>query len=224
MHHEDGRVSPEAFGDLLHQARRGDREALGKVLSAFRRVLWRRAERYEPAALRPRCSPSDLVQQTLLEAQRDFASFRGETPEELRAWLIRIVGNNLGDLLRHGGSRRLDPSRELPLEDRRAVGPLKDRLVDKRPGPEETVSRREQEEAAGRALQGLSERARQAVRLRYEERLSLEQVGGRLGCSAEAARKLCARALEEIRATVSKARVGGAARAPVRRHRSAAPG
>ncbi len=32
-------------------------------------------------------APSDIVQQTMLEAHRDFAGFRGRTEAELRAWL-----------------------------------------------------------------------------------------------------------------------------------------
>jgi RNA polymerase sigma-70 factor (ECF subfamily) len=198
MVHDGGWTGQEPFGDLLCLARRGHREAVGKILDAFRRVLLHRVTPRIPIALRSRCAPSDLVQETLLEAQRDFASFRGETPAEMTAWLAGILRHNLGDLLRAAGCRRRGEGRVVPLEDPRAVGDLKERLADGRPGPEEDALCREQGEATRRALGQLSHRAQEAVRFRFEEHLPYEEIGTRLGCSADAARKLCVRALQEI--------------------------
>ncbi len=208
MDHDIARPSGDSFDDLLHLARRGDREALGKVLNAFRRVLLHRIERQEPAELRTRCAPSDLVQDTLLEAQRDFAGFQGDTPGELATWLIRILHHNLGDLLRRHARLKRDANRELPLDDGLAVGDLKEQLTDGQPDPEETASRREQAEVTRQALEELPGRAREAVRLRFEERLPFEEVGARLGCSPEAARKLCERALRDLRGIVPGVRDG----------------
>jgi RNA polymerase sigma-70 factor (ECF subfamily) len=203
MGHGDGWTSRKVFEDLLHLARQGDRAALGKILDAFRRVLRRRLERREPMELRPKCAPSDLVQDTLLEAHRDFASFRGGTPEELASWLNGILRHNLRDLLRFHDSRKRERYREVALEDCRKIGNLKEQLVDRESSPEEAALREEQAQAVRRALGQLVGRAREAVRLRYEERLSYEEVGAQLGCSAEAARKLCARALDAMRGTDS---------------------
>ena len=62
--------------------------------------LLRIARREVPNALRGKASASDLVQQTFLEAVRDFAQFQGSTVAELRAWLRRILRNNLANLTR----------------------------------------------------------------------------------------------------------------------------
>jgi RNA polymerase sigma-70 factor (subfamily 1) len=202
----NGGTPRETFHELLRRARGGHREALGKLLDAFRRVLLHRAQRHEPMGLRPKCAPSDLVQETLLEAQRDFECFRGETPEELASWLTRILNNNLGDLLRYQACRRRDLRLELPLEDAEATGDLKEQLPDARPNPEQEAFSRERQEAIRRALRELSGRSREAVRLRYEEKLRFEEVGARIGCSAEAARKLCTRAIREIQVSVSDLR------------------
>ena len=47
--------------------------------------------------LRLRLDPSDLVQETFLEAHRDFPRFTGPTERELLAWLRRILARNLVD-------------------------------------------------------------------------------------------------------------------------------
>ena len=50
-----------------------------------------------PAGLHGKVAASDLVQETLLEAGRDFAHFGGHTRHELLGWLRRILLNNLAD-------------------------------------------------------------------------------------------------------------------------------
>src|SRR5262245_17218476 len=44
--------------------------------------------------------PSDIVQQTLLEAHQSLADFRGDSQEEWLAWLRRILARNIADGLR----------------------------------------------------------------------------------------------------------------------------
>jgi RNA polymerase sigma-70 factor (ECF subfamily) len=194
-------ASWQDFGDLLRRARQGDREALGEILGAFRHVLLHQIRRQIPRELRSRCAPSDLVQDTLLEAHRDFAAFRGETPDELTGWLASALRHNLMDLLRSRGHRQRARGRELPLEGCEGVGDLMYQLADSRPGPEELALYLEQKEATRQALQRLPERAQLAIRLRYDERLPYAEVGARMGCSAAAVRKLCTRALRAFRIT-----------------------
>ena len=91
--------APESgdFARVLAAAREGSAEALGILWTQCRNYLLLVAnERLDPA-LKPKVSPSDLVQDTFLEAQRDLAQFRGERPDELRAWLCRILINNVAN-------------------------------------------------------------------------------------------------------------------------------
>ena len=78
-------------GGLLAAARAGSREALGRVLEGCRRYLLGVAEGELDPDLRSKGGASDIVQETFLEAQRDFARFQGSSPEELRAWLRQVL-------------------------------------------------------------------------------------------------------------------------------------
>ena len=44
---------------------------------------------------------SDIVQQTMLEAHRDFERFQGGSGQEWLAWLRRILAHNAADIIRH---------------------------------------------------------------------------------------------------------------------------
>ena len=63
---------------------------------------------------------SDLVQETLLGAYRDFGAFHGCSRAELLAWLRKILQNNLAvHRRRYRGTRK----RQLSLEIRLAARP-----------------------------------------------------------------------------------------------------
>ena len=62
--------------------------------------------------LRAKLDESDVVQQTLLEAHRDWDQFRGSSTGERYAWLKQILARNLSNLLRDFTRARRDVSRE----------------------------------------------------------------------------------------------------------------
>lgn len=72
-----------------------DQENGAPDLEQFRSYLRLLAEQRLNPRLRVKASASDIVQQTMLDAHRDFAGFRGKTELELRAWLRAILVNNL---------------------------------------------------------------------------------------------------------------------------------
>ena len=70
--------------DLLRAARAHDASALGRLLELYRRYLNLLARLGINRQLQGKLDPSDLVQETFLEAHRDFPQFRGTTESELR--------------------------------------------------------------------------------------------------------------------------------------------
>src|SRR5271156_1601698 len=96
-------------------ARAGSSEALGQVLEACRGYLLLIAQQELDTKLQAKGGASDLVQQTFLEAQRDFAAFQGTTHAALLAWMRQLLVNNLANFRRdlHRDKRRV--TREIPL-------------------------------------------------------------------------------------------------------------
>src|SRR6188768_1962245 len=73
-------------GNILEDARQGDRQRIGELLSQYRNYLLLLATTQIESRLQPRVSPSDIVQETMLKAHRHFAQFRGQSEKELLAW------------------------------------------------------------------------------------------------------------------------------------------
>jgi len=191
-----GRADAE-FEQLLAEARAGSKEALGKILNAFRVVLLRKARDLVPADVRGWDSASDLVQDTFLQAQRDFHQFQGHRPADLHRWLVGILRHNFGDLIRairRRKKRQID--REVRLDDERVAARLRQILID--PAPSPTVQAIEHEETLllQQALEQLPEHYRLVLYMRFGKQLSYEQIGSRLGITREAARKAVVRGLE----------------------------
>src|SRR5206468_403604 len=125
-------------------ARGGSREALGHLLDAFRRYLLRIGDAEIRPELRPKGGASDLVQDTFVDAQRGFGRFRGETREEVCAWLRTILLRNLSGFRRHFLARsKRQIGRELSLDDSRSGGPVRDGLAAASPSPSGEASRGE---------------------------------------------------------------------------------
>jgi RNA polymerase sigma-70 factor (ECF subfamily) len=179
----------------IEAARRGDAEALGRALEPFRDYLLLVANQELEPELRTKLGGSDLVQETFLGAQRDLASFRGKSEVEWRLWLRAILVHLLANQRRQFRSTaRRCIDRELPMsETPRWDWPASIE------SPSTNLVAREIEDALLTALDSLAEHHRNVVLWHHRERLSFEEVGRRLGVSAEAARKHWARALLALR-------------------------
>src|SRR5262249_42221775 len=95
---DDSAADPER---LLALARAGDGAALGQLFELYREYLTLLASVQLGQRLRGKVDAADVVQETFLEAHRDFAQFRGATEAELTAWLRQVLARNLANLLRH---------------------------------------------------------------------------------------------------------------------------
>ncbi len=185
----------------LPAARSGSRKALGEALEACRAYLLVVAQRELDPQLRAKAGASDLVQQTFLEAQRDFPQFHGESEVELLAWLRQVLLNNLSTFTRSYRAtekRRVD--REVALdangpgrEQGKAI-PVRDNVLT----PSGELMEGEQARALDQALARLPEDYRRVIALRHEEQRSFEEIARLMGRSPNAARKLWARAVERL--------------------------
>ncbi len=194
----------ESIPELIRRCREGEPAAREKLLASYRSYLTCLAAAQLGRHLRAKCDPSDLVQQTLLEAHRDFAAFEGNQEGELLAWLRRILAHNLFNEARRYNAQQRDAARELSLDQMHAglnhsSLALGHCLADHGPSPSSLAQQRERAVVLADALAGLPEDYRNVLLLRVFEGLSAEEVAQRMDRSPGAIRMLQKRALAALR-------------------------
>jgi RNA polymerase sigma-70 factor, ECF subfamily len=200
--HADQQPSP---ADLLTQARQGDRECLGRLLERYRNYLHLLARTQIDLHLQGRADASDLVQETFLDACRDFAQFRGGSEAELLAWLRQVLVYNLGRLVqRQLLAQKRDARREVSLDGflaalDRSSAQVAAALAGSQSSPSEQVQRRERAAVLADHLARLPADYREVIVLRNLEGLAFDEVARRMGRSPGAVRILWVRALEQLR-------------------------
>jgi len=89
------REKPEAVDeqlpDMLAAARNGSESDLGRQIESTRRYLLLVANETLDPQLHRKVAPSDLVQETVIDAHRDFDNFAGTNEAEFFAWVRKIL-------------------------------------------------------------------------------------------------------------------------------------
>jgi RNA polymerase sigma-70 factor, ECF subfamily len=197
-----GQPEPER---LLAEARQGNREHLGALLELYRNYLHLLARTQIDLHLQGRASASDVVQETFLDACRDFPQFRGGTEKELLAWLRQVLVCNLGRLVRQQlGTQKRDARREVSLEQRltaleQSSAAVEAALVGRLSSPSAGAERRERAALLADRLGQLPPDYQEVIVLRNLEGLAFEEVARRMGRSSGAVRIAWVRALERLR-------------------------
>lgn len=188
--------------DLLRQAKRGDDGARGALLESFRAYLELLARVEIGKRLQAKVDTADVVQETYLEAHRNFGNFRGDSEAEFAAWLRSILAARVSNLVRHYiTTQGRDLRREQPLEinvDQSSV--LLDRgLWSQQSSPSQAAQRRERGVILADALDRLPRDYREVVILRHLEELTFPQVAERMERTVDSVQKLWVRALASLR-------------------------
>jgi RNA polymerase sigma-70 factor (ECF subfamily) len=150
---------------------------------------------------RAKIDPSDIVQQTLLEAHRDRDQFRGGTEAEMAAWLRRLLACNLADAVRLLGRSKRDAARERSLDAaiEASSARLEAWLAAEQSSPSERAERNETILRLVEALARLPEANRQALVLRHCQGMSLAEISTQMGRTPPAVAGLLKRGLAELR-------------------------
>ncbi len=189
-------MSPDGRHDverLLALAKTGQAESLNELLQIYGKYLRVVADIRLHDRLRARCSPSDVVQDTLLDAFRDFAQFRGRTQAEFLGWLRQILVHNVLRLTeRHVAAEKRAVRREVSLDALQAAGhpgyphagrgsrqsvSLGEMLADRAASPSSIVGRRELANVVVDQLDNLPPDYREVLVLRHLQGLSFTEVG-----------------------------------------------
>jgi RNA polymerase sigma-70 factor (ECF subfamily) len=190
-----GPASKDSAERLIELARGGSREALRQLMETCRRSLLLVTNQELGSDLQDKLGPSDVLQETLLEAERDFSQFRGNAEAELLTWFRRILLHNLAnEARRYRETGRRQVSLDVPLEE---VGRYQNLAADSS-SPSEHARNREQAEATELAVQRLPEQYRHVILLRERDGHSFAEIGQLMSRSADAARMLWFRAVEHL--------------------------
>lgn len=196
-----GPETPKVFLELLDDARCGSAEAIGTLWAVCRMQLLATANEEISDDVRAKAGASDVVQETFLRAQHALDRFSGDTADELLAWLRTILRtilrNHLSNVRRRFHTEKREVNREMPLAIARGGGKPRD-VPDGAPSPGSVCIEQEQAQHITESLGRLSGDYRRAIELRYWGQLSFPEIGREMNRTAEAARKLWARALLKL--------------------------
>jgi len=190
---------------LIGRARRGSKSSLGTLLEQYRNYLVVLAATQIEKKLQPRVSPSDVVQETMLRAHKNFGQFRGTTEQELLAWLRQILVNNLARFVeQHMLAARRDVRREVSIERlgaalEQSTVQLAALVPSEGKSPSMAVQQREEAVVLADRLAHLPADYRDVLVLRNLQGLPFEDVAQRIGRSVGATRMLWLRAIEKLR-------------------------
>ena len=171
----------------------------------YRSYLYLLARSHIGPRHRARIDPSDVVQQTLLDAHRKGSQFRGSTDSERLAWLKQILANNLADAVRGLARAKRDINRERPLAANvddsftRAEG----WLAAVQSSPSQQAVRSEELLSLADALTNLPVPQREAIVLHHLQGLPLAEVGKQLEKSPAAVAGLLHRGLKRLKELMS---------------------
>jgi RNA polymerase sigma-70 factor (ECF subfamily) len=193
---------PVDLAPLLPAFRQGDPAAGDILLSRFEPWLKLVARLHLESRFQTKFDPSDVVQQTMIEAIRAAPQFRGGTEAEFVAWLRQILTHTLAhEIRRYAGTAKRDLAREVHLDQEltRTSRRLGDLLAATGTSPSQHLVKREQSVLLAEVLERLPADFREVIILRNLEGLPHEEVARRMGRSTGAARMLWVRALTRLR-------------------------
>jgi len=200
----DPTVPSHAEG-LIQEARQGETASLGQLLELYRNYLRLLADSQLDRKLRRRVCPSDVVQEALLEAHRDFTQFRGSSEREFLAWLRQILINNVFRMVeKHILAGKRDIRREISLEQigqgvEQSGVQLRTILADSGGSPSSSARQSENVVRLADAMAQLPSHYRDVLVLRNFKNMSFERVAAEMDRSQGAVRILWLRAVKRLR-------------------------
>ncbi len=193
------------FHSLLTRARRGETESLGRLLQWYANYLSILASTQLDRRLRRRVNPSDVVQETMLAAHRDFSDFRGTSQGELLSWLRSILIHTLHRTFdQHIKVAKRDVRREVSIDEisyrlEESVHTLATALPSAGESPSAPMQARERAVELANQLNVLRPHYRDVIVLRVLQGLDFATIGVQMDRSEGAVRMLFLRALEAFK-------------------------
>lgn len=176
--------------ERLESAKQGDRESLGWLLQHYWQPMWDQANAGVGGELNAAHSQSDLVQETLIDAQHSLQDFRGQTPKELRDWLQAISTNSIRDAW-----RTAKPDQRRQCGGIQSISKLTEAVLPST-SASESCNLNANEALIVEILHQLPEHYRVVLHLRHWDSMTFEAIGKSMNKSTDAVRQLWYRSVE----------------------------
>lgn len=205
-----GSETSDDFLSLLASARRGDRDSLGQLLQWYANYLSILASTQLDRRLRSRLNPSDIVQEAMLAAHKDFGEFRGNSQGELLCWLRTILIHTLHRSFRkHVKVEKRDIRREVSLDSlsnrlEESACNLAALIPGRTPSPSAPMQAQERSVELANQLSQLKPDYRDVIVFRVLQGMSFDQIAERMGRKSGAVRMLWLRALDHVKTSHEK--------------------
>lgn len=194
----------EKTNELLEAARQGDREAINRLLERHRAALRRLVQMRLDPKIQRRVDVSDVVQDTLLDANRRLAEYLANPAMPFHLWLRNIARDRIIDSHRRhrvSGKRSVDREQRLavPAANDRSTMELAAQICDRERTPAAEATMRELARRFHDALEQLDDSDREVLVMRHFEQISNQEVSQALGLSQPAASMRYLRAMRRLR-------------------------
>ena len=143
-----------------------------------------------PSQLRRHLGASDIVQSVLFIVNRQHGTFRGDSEEAFRAWILQIARHKIIDGIRRFRSRSGRPPGD--------VGPSQSSVIDEET-PSVCLSLAEDARILISAVNELPSIVREIVTLRYAQNLTFEQIGAQLQLPVSTCRRHWLKGCEDLK-------------------------
>jgi RNA polymerase sigma-70 factor (ECF subfamily) len=181
--------------ELVSRARSGRGEAFEALFDRHRSYLLRVVQLRLDGRVRSRVDPSDVVQETYMEAHRRFEDYLQRPVLPLRLWLRQIACDfTVKAARRHVATARRAVQREMPLPEESSLQ-LARCLVAAGSTPSQHLQRQEMVRRVREAIERLPDHEREVIVMRHYEGLSNQDIGAVLNIQPATVSKRHGRAM-----------------------------
>ncbi len=187
---------------LIDRATRGDALARRELLEHYRDYLRRMVAARLDRRLAPRIDASDVVQETLADADRRLDEYLSDPPLPFFGWLRVLAGEHVREAHRkHLFAKGRSVAREsrLPELNDLSMLSLAHQLASDDTSPSNRLVREEEVEWVKASLAALPDHDREVLVMRYVETLSSIEISEALGTTVSVAKHRLCRALMRLR-------------------------
>ncbi|MFN3189984.1 MAG: sigma-70 family RNA polymerase sigma factor [Aureliella sp.] len=190
------------LAETLRNAKAGDEQSLGELLSSYERYLKLLADVQLGQQLRRKLDASDIVQETFLDAHKAIGRFEGESNEQFVAWLKSILAKRLANTMRHYlGTQARDVRLEARIGqslDQSALS-LGTMLASPEITPSQNIANQEQSQLVAGALSRLPEDYREVIVMRHLEGMTFPEISSAMQRTVNSVEKLWLRGMAKLK-------------------------